>query len=256
MAKTALVTGGTRGIGLAIANGLADKGYDVAVNGVRDEDLVAGILDKIRAIGVRVLYCRGDVGTPEGRMSVVDKLKREFGAVNLLVNNAGVAPLDRMDALTVTEESYERVMRINLKGPFFLTRDVAGMMVEKRGTDSSFSGMVINIGSISATVVSPNRAEYCISKAGFAMHSSIWAARLAEYGIPVYEVRPGVIRTDMTSGVTGKYDKLIGEGLNIQPRWGTPEDVALAVVSLAEGNFPFSSGGVFMVDGGLTVCRL
>ena len=256
MGKAALVTGGTRGIGLAISAGLAEKGYDVAVNGVREEVHVAGILDKIRAKGARVVYCRGDIGTPEGRKSVADRLKSEFGSVSLLVNNAGVAPMERMDALTVTEESYDRVMRINLKGPFFLTREVAAMMVEKCKTDSSFSGMIINIGSISATVVSPNRAEYCISKAGFAMHSSIWAARLAEYGIPVYEVRPGVIRTDMTSGVTGKYDKLIEEGLNIQPRWGTPEDVALAVVSLAEGNFPFSSGGVFMVDGGLTVSRL
>lgn len=256
MKKVALVTGGSRGIGLAISLKLAGNGYDVAINGVRKESELKNILDQIGAMGVRAVYCRGDIGVSADRHAVVEKVKKEFEALHLLVNNAGVAPLERMDALDLTEESYDRVMNINLKGPWFLTQAVARTMIEQRGADDSYSGMIINIGSISATVVSPNRAGYCISKAGFAMHSSIWAARLAEYGIPVYEVRPGVIRTDMTAKVAGKYDKLIEDGLNIQPRWGVPEDVAASVLALAQGSFPFSSGSVFMVDGGLTVKRL
>lgn len=256
MRKVALVTGGSRGIGLAIALKLAGNGYDLAINGVREESRLTGVLEEIESKGARVLYCRGDISVSEERQTVIDMIVREYGSLDLLVNNAGVAPLERLDALELTEESYDRVMRINLKGPFFLTRAVAAMMIEKRKRENNFSGTIVNIGSISATVVSPNRAEYCISKAGFAMHSSIWAARLAEYGISVYEVRPGVIKTDMTSAVVEKYDRLIEGGLNIQPRWGFPEDVAASVLSLAQGSFPFSSGGVFMVDGGLTVQRL
>jgi 3-oxoacyl-[acyl-carrier protein] reductase len=207
-------------------------------------------------VGVRVVYCRGDISASAERQEIIEKLTREFGRLHLLVNNAGVAPLERMDALDLTEESYDRVMRINLKGPWFLTQAIAKMMIACKKEDDTFSGKIINIGSVSATVVSPNRSEYCISKAGFAMHSSLWAARLAEYGICVYEIRPGVIKTDMTSAVAGKYDKLIGEGLNMQPRWGLPEDVAVSVLSLAQGGFPFSSGGVFMVDGGMSIQRL
>ena len=256
MRKVALVTGGSRGIGLAIALKLAENGYDLAINGVRNESELKDVIEDIETRGARVVYCRGDISISAERQNVLEKVTKEFRTLHLLINNAGVAPLERMDALDLTEESYERVMRINLKGPWFLTQAVAGMMINQKRADDSFSGTIINIGSISATVVSPNRAEYCISKAGFAMHSRLWAVRLAEYGICVYEVRPGVIRTDMTSAVVEKYDKLIGEGLNIQPRWGLPEDVAVSVLSLAQGSFPFSSGGVFMVDGGMTVQRL
>ena len=256
MRKIALVTGGSRGIGFAIALELARNGYDLAINGIREEKKLGNVLEDVRDAGARVVYCRGDISVSAERQNVFNQVMSEFGRVNLLVNNAGVAPLERMDALDLTEESYDRVMRINLKGPYFLTRLIAARMIEQRIADSGFSGMVINIGSVSATVVSPNRAEYCISKAGYAMQSRIWAVRLAEYGIPVYEVRPGVIRTDMTSAVVGKYDRLIEEGLNIQPRWGSPDDVAASVVALARGSFPFSSGGVFMVDGGMTVQRL
>jgi 3-oxoacyl-[acyl-carrier protein] reductase len=256
MKKTALITGGSRGIGLAIAHELALNGFDLAVNGVRDKAHLDGVLDQLRITGARVVYCRGDIGNSAERQNIFDQAIDEFGKINLLVNNAGVAPLERLDPLELTEESYDRVMRINLKGPFFLTRQVAGQMIERRKADPSFSGMIINIGSVSATVVSPNRAGYCISKAGFAMHSRVWAVRLGEYGIPVYEVRPGVIRTDMTSAVVEKYDRLIDEGLNVQPRWGLPEDVAKSVLALALGLFPFSSGEVFMVDGGLTINRL
>jgi 3-oxoacyl-[acyl-carrier protein] reductase len=256
MKKTALITGGSRGIGLAIARKLASGGFDLAINGVRDEAHLGGVLGELRETGARVVYCRGDIGNSAERQSIIDAVIEELGHINLLVNNAGVAPLERLDALEVTEESYDRVMQINLKGPFFFTRIIALHMIRQARVDPSFSGMIINIGSISATVVSPSRAEYCISKAGFAMHSRVWAVRLAEFGIPVYEVRPGVIRTDMTSAVVEKYDRLIAGGLNVQPRWGLPEDVARSVHALAVGSFPFSSGEVFMVDGGLTINRL
>lgn len=256
MRKVALVTGGSRGIGQGISMKLACNGYDIAINGVRQESDVGGVIRDIEKEGARVVYCRGDISIPAEMDSVLNKVKKEFGKLNLLVNNAGVAPLKRLNPLELTEESYDRVMRINLKGPFFLTQSAAKFMIEQKEADSSFSGRIINIGSISATVVSTNRADYCISKAGFAMHSRVWAVHLAEYGIDVYEVRPGVIRTDMTSAVVEKYDKLIEEGLNIQPRWGNPDDVAKSVLSLAQGHFPFSAGEVFMVDGGLTINRL
>ncbi len=256
MRKVALVTGGSRGIGLAVALKLAGNNFDIAINGVRPESDVAGVISQLNSEGAEVLYSRGDIGITEEREKVFQQVKSYFGRLNLLVNNAGVAPLKRLDPVELTEESYDRVMRINLKGPFFLTQQVAKYMIEQKEADSSFEGSVINIGSISATVVSPSRAEYCISKAGFAMHSKVWAVWLGRYDIPVYEVRPGVIRTDMTAAVTAKYDKLIGEGLSIQPRWGVPDDIAMSVLSLAVGHFPFSSGEVFMVDGGLTVARL
>jgi 3-oxoacyl-[acyl-carrier protein] reductase len=256
MRQVALITGGSRGIGFAIAGELAANGFDIAINGTRQYEAVGEAFREIEEKGARVIYCRGDIGIKSDRQRIIAAVKEGFGRLNLLVNNAGVAPLQRMEAVDLTEESYERVMKINLQGPFFLTQAVARFMIEQKESDPSFSGTIINIGSISSTVVSSSRAEYCISKAGFSMHSRVWAVSLAGYGIPVYEVRPGVIRTDMTSGVTEKYDRLIEEGLSIQPRWGTPEDVARSVLSLALGHFPFSSGGVFMVDGGLTITRL
>lgn len=256
MRKVALITGGSRGIGLACARELAANGYDLAVNGLREKELVKDVLDELQEAGASVLYCRTDISNPAGRETMVMEIKEKFGRLNLLVNNAGVGPKQRLDALETTEESYDHVMDINLKAPYFLTQSVANYMIGQKQEDKGFTGAIINIGSVSATVVSVNRGEYCISKAGFAMHSMIWAVRLAEYDIPVYEVRPGVIKTDMTSAVTDKYDRLIEKGLNIQPRWGLPEDVGKAVLSLAQGSFPFSSGGVFMVDGGMTVSRL
>ncbi len=256
MKKVALVTGSSRGIGLGIAMILAENGYNIALNGVRKESDVAWVKKDLEKKGAGVVYCQGDISMPDEMGNVLDRVKNEFGKLDLLVNNAGVAPLQRLDPLELTEESYDRVMRINLKGPFFLTQSAAKFMIEQKEADNSFSGCIINIGSISATVVSTNRADYCISKAGFAMHSRLWAVYLAQYGIDVYEVRPGVIRTDMTSAVVDKYDKLIDGGMNIQPRWGTPDDVAKSVLALARGYFPFSSGEVFMVDGGLTISRL
>ena len=256
MNPTALITGGSRGIGFAIARKLCEHGYDVAINGVRPESSVTEAMEKLRSAGTQVIYCQGDIGSEEDRTRIVTELKTGFGRLNLLVNNAGVAPKERLDPLKASQESFDRLMRINLKGPYFLTQALAGWMVEQKQQQDSFEATIINIGSISATVVSFNRGDYCISKAGLAMHSKIWAVRLAEYGIPVYEVRPGVIKTDMTSAVTDKYDKLIGEGLTVQPRWGYPEDVARAALSLARGDFPYSTGEVIMVDGGLTIPRL
>lgn len=262
MSKVALVTGGSRGIGFGIAEKLAAEKWDLVINGVREEAVVAEPLAKLRAMGVKVGYARGDVGSAEGRAAIM-KATKEFlalnarhSALNLLVNNAGVAPKVRADLLETSEESYDYVVNTNLRGVFFLTQAFARDMVAAKKADPKFAAYIVSITSISATVVSINRGEYCIAKAGLSMMSQLFAARLGADGIPVYEVRPGVIKTDMTAGVTEKYDKLIAGGLNIQPRWGFPEDVGKAVASLARGDFPFSTGQVVMVDGGLVVPRL
>ncbi|MDA8528469.1 3-ketoacyl-ACP reductase [Opitutaceae bacterium] len=255
--KTALVTGGSRGIGFGIATALAKEGWNLVINGVRAEESITGPLDELRAHGVLVSYARGDIGSVEGRADIV-AAANEFagGSINLLVNNAGVAPKVRADLLETSEESYDWVVDTNLKGVFFLTQAFAKKMVAAKQADASFEAAIVNITSISATVVSINRGEYCIAKAGFGMLTQLFAARLGGDGIPVYEVRPGVIKTDMTSGVTDKYDKLIEEGLCVQPRWGFPDDIGKSVAALARGDFPFSTGQVVMVDGGLTMPRL
>lgn len=255
--KTALVTGGSRGIGFGIATALAKEGWNLVINGVRAEESITGPLAELRAHGVNVGYARGDIGSVEGRAGIVaTATKLAGGSINLLVNNAGVAPKVRADLLETSEESYDWVIDTNLKGVFFLTQAFARGMVAAKKADASFEAAIVNITSISATVVSINRGEYCIAKAGFGMLTQLFAARLGGDGIPVYEVRPGVIKTDMTSGVTDKYDKLIEEGLCVQPRWGFPEDIGKSVASLARGDFPFSTGQVIMVDGGLTMPRL
>jgi 3-oxoacyl-[acyl-carrier protein] reductase len=257
MSKYALVTGGSRGIGFGIATALAKEGWNLVINGVRAEETIAGPLAELRAHGVKVGYARGDIGTVEGRAGIVASTQAlAGGAINLLVNNAGVAPKVRADLLETSEESYDWVLDTNLKGVFFLTQAFARDMVAAKQVDRSFTASIVNITSISATVVSINRGEYCIAKAGFGMLTQLFAARLGGDGIPVYEVRPGVIKTDMTSGVTDKYDKLIAEGLCVQPRWGFPEDIGKSVAALARGDFPFSTGQVVMVDGGLTIPRL
>lgn len=256
MSRVAIVTGGSRGIGFGCAEQLAQCGFDLVINGMRPEDQVGDALEALRKRGVRVAYAQGDVGTPEGRSAILDKARNEFGQLNVLVNNAGVAPKERMDLLETTAESYLRLQRINCEGPFFLCQAAANWMVKQQQADPQFKGAIINVNSISATVISVNRGEYCVSKAGLAMVTSLFAARLGEFGIPVYEVRPGVIRTDMTSGVTSKYDKLIEDGLCVTPRWGESSDVGMAVAALADGSFPYSTGQVIMVDGGLTLPRL
>jgi 3-oxoacyl-[acyl-carrier protein] reductase len=254
--KTALVTGGSRGIGLGIATCLAKEGWSLVINGLRPEGDVQEPLDGLRGHGVDVCYARGDIGSEEGRAAILAVAREAAGTLNLLVNNAGVAPKERLDLLEMTPESYDYVMGTNLRGPMLLTQAVANEMVAAREANPDFEGAIVNVSSISATVVSVNRGEYCIAKAGLSMVTQLFAARLGEFGIPVYEVRPGVTRTDMTAGVTEKYDKLIAEGLCVQPRWGEPEDVGKAVAGLARGDFPYSTGQVVMVDGGLTVPRL
>ncbi|HUJ11382.1 MAG TPA: 3-ketoacyl-ACP reductase [Verrucomicrobiae bacterium] len=256
MKRVALVTGGTRGIGFGIAQWLARDGFDLAVCGVRDENAAAEALDVLRKLGAEVLYVSADVSDAAARRRLLDAVKLCFGRLHVLVNNAGIAPKVRADVLEATEESFESVLKVNLRGPYFLTQAVAHWMIQQKKAEPTWHGCVVNVSSISATVASVNRGDYCISKAGVAMATQLWATRLGEFDIPVYEVRPGVIKTDMTAGVTAKYDKLLADGLAIQRRWGVPEDVGRSVAALARGDLPYSTGQVIMVDGGLTVQRL
>lgn len=252
----ALVTGGSRGIGLGVVRHLVNSGFDVAINAMREIEAVADVITDLEKLGGSVLYCRGDIGNSEAREQMLQQVRERFGRLNVLVNNAGVAPKERRDILDATEESFDHVIRINLKGPYFLTQGAAKWMIEQKKADENFWGCIVNIGSISATVASVNRGEYCISKTGIGMATLLWASRLGEYNIPVYEVRPGIIKTDMTAGVTEKYDKLIAEGLCVQKRWGFPDDIGRAVAALARGDFSYSTGQVIMIDGGLTLHRL
>lgn len=256
MKKVALITGAGRGIGLGIARCLAREGCDLVVGDLHEEAVVREAIQELRDLGADVLYWRADVTDRVARQGMLDAIQARFGRLNVLINNAGVAPAARADILEATEESFERVLRINLQGPYFLTQAVARWMVAQRKADAGFSACIINISSISATVASPSRGEYCISKAGVSMATTLWAARLGEFGIPVFEIRPGIIKTDMTAAVQAKYDKLIGEGLLLQARWGLPEDIGKAAAMLVRGDAAYSTGQVIMVDGGLTVPRL
>jgi 3-oxoacyl-[acyl-carrier protein] reductase len=256
MKRIALITGGSRGIGFGIAVQLAAGGFDLAVNGTRLASDVEEAIKKLKGFGHDVIYCRGNISSSTDRENIIGQVKEHYGKLEVLVNNAGVAPKERKDILDATEESFDDVISTNLKGTYFLTQKVANWMIEQKKNDQEFRGCVINISSISATVASVNRGEYCISKAGISMATKLFAARLGEFNIPVFEVRPGVIRTDMTAGVREKYDKLIKEGLCVQQRWGEPDDVGKVVASLAKGDFMYSTGQVIMVDGGLTIPRL
>jgi NAD(P)-dependent dehydrogenase (short-subunit alcohol dehydrogenase family) len=250
----ALVTGAARGIGRGVAEKLAQEGFNIAIADILDNDGEAVTACEKR--GANALFIKSDIGSSQSRAEIIEAVRTRFGRLNILVNNAGVAPKVRADILEATEESYDFVMNINLKGPYFLTQLAANWMIEQKMADTSCKACIINISSISATVVSPSRGEYCLSKAGVSMATQLWAARLGEFGIPVYEIRPGVIRTDMTVGVREKYDRLIAEGLCIQPRWGQPSDIANAVASFARGDFAYSTGQAVYVDGGMTVQRL
>lgn len=256
MKKVGFITGGSRGIGLGIATQLASAGFDLAINGVREESSVKEVLNDLQSKGASVIYVRGNLASSADRKEMISQVKKHFGRLNLLVNNAGMAPRERRDILEATEESFDEVVSTNLKGTYFLTQAAANWMVEQKKSDEKFEGTIINVSSISATVASVNRGEYCVSKAGLSMTTQLFATRLGEFNIPVYEVRPGVISTDMTAGAKEKYDKLIGEGLTVQKRWGFPEDVGKVVAALASGSFPYSTGQVIMVDGGLTIPRL
>ena len=256
MNKIAFITGGTRGIGFGVALALGKAGFDLAVNGIRNEGDVADALEELRNLGVNVAYFQGNVAVREDRQAMLDNILSHFGSVNVLVNNAGIAPRERADILHAKEENWDEVMEINLKGPYFLTQLFANYFVDKKLENPLFETSIINISSISAFVASVNRGEYCISKAGIAMATKLWATRLGEYDIPVYEIQPGIIKTDMTSGVVEKYDKLFQEGISLERRWGLPDDVGKVAAMLAQGNMPYATGQAIKVDGGLHIQRL
>ncbi len=256
MKKVALITGGSRGIGFGVAKKLATSGFDVAINGRRDASDVADAIAELLKLGAAVEYCQADVASREDHAKMLAAVEKRFGRLDVLVNNAGVAPSVRADILDATDESFDRLISINLRGPYFLTQLAANWMIRQGKADKNFRGCIVNVSSISATVVSVNRGDYCISKAGVAMATQLWAARLAEFNIDAYEVRPGVIATDMTGGVKEKYDKLIAEGLTVEKRWGFPEDVGKAVAMLARGELAYATGQVLIVDGGVTLQRL
>jgi len=246
--KTAIITGGTRGIGFAIANALAAEGYNIVITG-RGETTDA--LPKLLQHGGKVLYIQSDVSLQSDRDELLVQTLQHFGRVDILVNNAGVAPKERKDILEITEENFDYVMDINLKGAFFLSQMVANQMLKQQT-----AGRIIYISSISAYTSSTNRGEYCISKSALSMVRTLFADRLAQEGIRVFEVRPGVIKTDMTAVVAEKYDKLIAEGLSPIKRWGQPEDVAGIVKVLCQEEFDFCTGDVINVDGGFHIRRL
>jgi len=255
--KVAFITGGARGIGFGIALQLAGEGYAVAITDRLTGEQAGENLDKIKSLGSPVVYFCGDIASDEDRKAVLHKIDSEFGRLDVLVNNAGVAPKVRMDILSTTEESFDYVLDINLKGTFFLSQLVANYMVENVKKNIGITPVIINISSMSAYTSSTARGEYCISKAGISMVTTLFADRLAEYGINVYEIRPGIIATDMTATVKEKYDRLIlEEGILPMRKWGYPEDIANAVSVLCSGKLAYSTGEVINVDGGFHLRRL
>jgi len=257
MTRTALITGGTRGIGLGIARALAREGWTLALGGVRPDADVAAVLDELRVHGVTVHYLRGDIASRDDRARIVEEAHGRLGAgINALVNNAGRAPRVRADLLDATEASFEELLRTNLQGPYFLTQTIALAQVERVRADPSFAASIVFITSVSADTVSTNRGEYCVSKAGLSMAARLFAVRLAADGIPVFEVRPGIIATDMTGGVKDAYDRRITDGLVPERRWGQPDDVGKVVAALLRGDMPYATGTVITVDGGLSIPRL
>ena len=251
--RVALITGGARGIGLGIARCLAREGCALALNGVREERDVEPAVQELAAAGAAVLYCRGDVSSDEDRRRIIDEVRKRYGRLDVLVNNAGITSPGRKDILDADEAGFDRVVGVNLKGPYFLTQLAARWMIEQRQAAPGFRGVIINVSSVSAEILSRNRGDYCLTKAATGMATRLWAARLAEYGIEVYEIQPGIIRSDMTAGVTDKYDRLIAGGLTLQRRWGEPEDVGRAAAMLVRGDLPYATGQVLKIDGGMTI---
>jgi len=248
VSRAAIVTGASRGIGRGVALALAGVGFDVVVNYARNEEAARSVAAEIEAAGRRATLVRADISEAADRARLVETAYDAHGPVELLVNNAGVAPDVRADLLEAGEESFDRVLGINLRGPYFLTQAVARRMIT---TSSTNPAKIVVISSISAYAASVNRGDYCVAKAGLAMMTRLYAARLAEHGIGVYEIRPGIIETDMTGPVRERYDRMIlDEGLTPIRRWGTPDDVGRAVVAIATDLFPFSTGQVIDVDGG------
>jgi NAD(P)-dependent dehydrogenase (short-subunit alcohol dehydrogenase family) len=257
--KVALVTGGTRGIGLGIAKALAQKGFNLVITGRRGTEEARPALDNIYAQfparDLRAEYVRADVADSADRRRLLADVESLFGRLDILVNNAGIAPKERADILDASEESFNELIGTNLKGPYFLTQAAAMWMIRQQDAQKG-QRCIINISSVSATVASVDRGDYCISKAGIAMATKLWVMRLTRCGIGVYEIRPGIIETDMTRGVKGKYDILIEGDLLLEKRWGTPDDVGRVAAMLAMGDLPYSPGAVITVDGGMTIPRL
>jgi NAD(P)-dependent dehydrogenase (short-subunit alcohol dehydrogenase family) len=254
--RVALVTGAGRGIGRGISLALAERGWSVVINYRGNAEAALETAQAVEVAGGRALLIQADVGQTADRERLLAETLAAFGRIDLLVNNAGMGPRQRVDLLEVAETSYDEVMAVNLGGPFFLTQAVAKAMIVLIKTGTIRTPKIVNIGSISAYTASINRAEYCISKAGLAMMTALFADRLATEGVNVYEIRPGIIETDLTSVAKTKYDALIADGLTPIRRWGLPEDVAAAVVAIAEGYLPFSTGEVINVDGGYHLRRL
>jgi 3-oxoacyl-[acyl-carrier protein] reductase len=249
---SAIVTGASRGIGRGISMLLASKGYKIIAVGTREPEEVSEYINELKSLSPESIYVAADISKPECRDKILDEAMKS-GGFDILINNAGCAPLQRRDLLDMSEESMDRLLSINLKGTFFLTQAAAKLLIERK-TDAN--RMIINITSISAETSSINRGEYCISKAGLSMVTKLFADRLAEYGINVYEIRPGIIETDMTSVVKDKYTAMIEGGLLPIKRMGQPEDIAKAVYALCEGYFTYSTGSVMNIDGGFTLSRL
>jgi NAD(P)-dependent dehydrogenase (short-subunit alcohol dehydrogenase family) len=254
--QVAIVTGASRGIGRGIAAALGQRGWTVVINYRGNAVAAQESAAAVTQVGGHSLVVQADIGAAPDRDFLVRETLEKCGRIDLLVNNAGMAPRQRTDLLQTTENSYDEVMATNLKGPFFLTQKVANAMIDLIQQGLLSRPKIINIGSVSAYTASVNRGEYCISKAGMGMMTALFADRLAEFGILVYEVRPGVINTDMTSVVKERYDALIDGGLTPVKRWGEPEDVARAVLAIAEGYLPFSTGEIINVDGGFHLRRL
>lgn len=258
--RVALITGASRGIGRAIAIELARVNYDVMINYASNQAAADEACEAVKAAAgdaaIRVEACRADVADPDERDHLLQETRARFGRLDLLVNNAGIAPAQRVDLLDATIESFDRVVGTNLKGPYFLTQAAARWMIEQRTSVAGYSPAIVNITSVSAYAASPERGDYCVSKAGLSMMTKLFATRLASEGIRVYEIRPGVIATDMTAGVKAKYDHLIDADLTPIKRWGTPEDVGRAVAAVALDLLPFSTGEVINVDGGFHLRRL
>jgi 3-oxoacyl-[acyl-carrier protein] reductase len=261
MNPVALITGASRGIGRGIALELAHLGHDLVINFAGNEaaarQTAAACMDRALTAKrkIQTEICQGDISKRADREHLIEFTRKTFQRLDLLVNNAGVAPEVRADILEGTEESFDRLIGINVKGPFFLTQLAAKWMIEQ-ARSTNRKPKVVTISSVSAYTASVNRADYCISKAALSMITPLFAARLAEYGIGVYEIRPGIIETDMTAAVKEKYDQLIGQGLMPLARWGKPEDVGKAVAAIAQDLLPYSTGEVLNVDGGFHLRRL
>jgi 3-oxoacyl-[acyl-carrier protein] reductase len=254
-ARAAIVTGGTRGIGLGIARALAGTGWRLVLCGLRPAEDVRDVLADLEALGAAVEYVRADVSASADRERLVNRAFERFGTLHALVNNAGRAPRARADLLEATEESFEELMRTNLQGPYFLTQAFARRLVAEPPRDAAPRSIVF-VTSVSADLASPTRGDYCVSKAGLAMAVKLFALKLAPAGIPVYEVRPGVIATDMTAPVRETYDRRIADGLVPDGRWGEPADVGRVVAALVSGALAYATGSVIHVDGGLAIPRL